>query len=152
MILEAERQVDVLNLSGGEPLLHPRLLDMIDEALSRKEIVRVSLSTNGLRFRDEPRLLQELHRRHVVISLQFDGFNETIYETLRGKPMLRKKLEILDMLKDCGITTSLTMTAGGEVNDDQFPPMLDYLFGHDHVVSLMVQPVAFVGRGGAMPQ
>jgi hypothetical protein len=25
--------------------------------------------------------------------------------------------------------------------------MLDYLFGHDHVVSLMVQPVAFVGRG-----
>ena len=150
VILEAERQVDVLNLSGGEPLLHPRLLDMIDEALSRKEIVRVSLSTNGLRFRDEPRLLQELHRRHVVISLQFDGFNETTYETLRGKPMLRKKLEILDMLKDCGITTSLTMTAGGEVNDDQFPPMLDYLFGHDHVVSLMVQPVAFVGRGGAI--
>ncbi len=145
--IEAERQLDVINLSGGEPLLHPQLLEMIDEALSRKEIIRVSLSTNGLRFLDEPRLLQELHKRHIVISLQFDGFEENIYKDLRGRPILREKLEILDMLKDCGITTSLTMTAAGGVNDDQFPKMLDYLFGHDHVVSLMVQPVAFVGRG-----
>ena len=150
VILEAEGQVDVLNLSGGEPLLHPQLLEMIDEALSRKEIVRVSLSTNGLRFRDEPGLLHELHKRHIVISLQFDGFHESIYENLRGKPMLREKLEILHMLKDCRVTTSLTMTAAGGVNDDQFPAMLDYLFGQDHVVSLMVQPVAFVGRGADM--
>jgi uncharacterized radical SAM superfamily Fe-S cluster-containing enzyme len=150
VILEAERQVDVLNLSGGEPLLHPQLLEMIDEALSRKEIIRVSLSTNGLRFLDEPHLLQELHKRHIVISLQFDGFDESIYKELRGRPILREKLEILDMLKDCGTTTSVTMTAAGGVNDDQFPKMLDYLFGHDHMVSLMVQPVAFVGRGADM--
>lgn len=149
-IVEAEHQVDVLNFSGGEPLLHPHLLDIIDEALSRKEIVRVSLSTNGLRFLDEPSLLKELDRRHVVVSLQFDGFQESIYETLRGKPILREKLEILDMLKNCRITTSLTMTAAGGVNDDQFPAMLDYLFGQDHVVSLMVQPVAFAGRGADM--
>jgi uncharacterized radical SAM superfamily Fe-S cluster-containing enzyme len=82
--------------------------------------------------------------------LQFDGFNGTIYETLRGKPILRKKLEILNMLKDYGITTSLTMTAAGGVNDDQFPAMLDTLFEYDHVVSLMVQPVAFAGRGRQM--
>jgi len=145
--LEAERQLDIINFSGGEPLLHPQLLEMIDEALSRKEIIRISLSTNGLRFLEEPRLLQELHKRHIVISLQFDGFEENIYKDLRGRSILQEKLEILDMLKDCGITTSLTMTAAGGVNDDQFPKMLDYLFGHDHVVSLMVQPVAFVGRG-----
>lgn len=146
-IIEAEHQVNLLNLSGGEPLLHPHLLEMIDEALTRKEIVRVSLSTNGLRFLDEPRLLQEIHKRHIVISLQFDGFDESTYKELRGRPLLREKLEILEMLKDCGITTSLTMTAAGGVNDNQFPEMLDYLFGHNHVVSLMVQPVAFVGRG-----
>ncbi|MBM3302278.1 MAG: radical SAM protein, partial [Deltaproteobacteria bacterium] len=34
--LESERQVDVINLSGGEPLLHPHLIEMIDTALSRK--------------------------------------------------------------------------------------------------------------------
>jgi uncharacterized radical SAM superfamily Fe-S cluster-containing enzyme len=147
VILEAEGQIDVLNLSGGEPLLHPRLLDMMDEALSRKEIVRVSLSTNGLRFRDEPSLLQELHNRHIVISLQFDGFEEKAYQILRGRPLLREKWKILDMLEDRGVTTSLTMTDAAGVNDDQFSAMLDYLLGHEHVVSLMIQPMAFVGRG-----
>jgi MoaA/NifB/PqqE/SkfB family radical SAM enzyme len=37
-----------LLLSGGEPLLHPRFLNFVDEALARPEIVRVSVSTNGL--------------------------------------------------------------------------------------------------------
>jgi uncharacterized radical SAM superfamily Fe-S cluster-containing enzyme len=146
-MIEAERQVDVLNFSGGEPLLHPQLLEIVDEALSRKEIVRVSLSTNGLRFLDEPGLLQELHNRHIVISLQFDGFDDRIYGTLRGRPLLREKLKILNMLKNLGVTTSLTMTATAGINDTQFPAMLDYLFGQEHIVCLTVQPMTFAGRG-----
>jgi uncharacterized radical SAM superfamily Fe-S cluster-containing enzyme len=148
--IEAERQLDVINFSGGEPLLHPKLLEMIDEALSRKEIIRVSLSTNGLRFLDDSDLLRELQDRKVVISLQFDGFEEKGYRTLRGRPLLREKQMILDMLEDQGVTTSLTMTAAAGVNDDQFPAMLDYLLDHDHVVSLMIQPMAFVGRGAEL--
>jgi hypothetical protein len=120
---------------------------MIDEALSRKEIIRVSLSTNGLRFLNDPVLLHELQDRNIVISLQFDGFEEKAYQILRGRPLLREKREILDMLEDSGVTTSLTMTAAAGVNDDQFSAMLDYLLGHEHVVSLMIQPMAFVGRG-----
>ena len=145
--IEAERQLDVINFSGGEPLLHPQLLEMIDEALSRKEIIRVSLSTNGLRFLNDPVLLHELQDRNIVISLQFDGFEEKAYQILRGRPLLREKWKILDMLEDRGVTTSLTMTAAAGVNDDQFSAMLDYLLGHEHVVSLMIQPMAFVGRG-----
>jgi hypothetical protein len=45
---------------------------------------------------------------------------------------------------------SLTMTAAAGVNDDQFPYMLNYLFSHEHVISLMIQPLAFVGRGATM--
>ena len=146
-ILEAERQVDLLNLSGGEPLLHPDLLSLIDEVLSRREIVRVSLSTNGLRFLEEPGLLQELRARSIVVSLQFDGFDDAAYRILRGRSLLQEKLKILDMLKGLGVSTSLTMTAAAGVNDGQFPPMLDYLFGEEHVVSLMIQPLSFVGRG-----
>ncbi len=149
-ILEAERQVDLLNPSGGEPLLHPQLLNMIDEALSRKEVVRISLSTNGLRFLKDPWLLQELQERGIVISLQFDGFKETVYEVLRGRPLLREKQEVLAMLEDRGATMSLTMTAAAGVNEDQFPAVLDYLFDHEQVVSLMIQPVAFAGRGAGM--
>jgi uncharacterized radical SAM superfamily Fe-S cluster-containing enzyme len=146
-LVRAERQIEVLNLSGGEPLLHPQILAFVDEALSRKEVVRVSISTNGLQFLSDRELLRELHARNVVISLQFDGFEEKPYEILRGKRLLREKLQILNMLAEEEISTSLTMTAAGGVNDNQFRKMLDYLFSNRHVVSLMIQPIAFVGRG-----
>ncbi len=149
-LLRAERQVDVLNLSGGEPLLHPELLVFIDEVMSRPEIVRVSISTNGLTFLTEPDLIKALQDRNVVISLQLDGFDEKPYEILRGKSLLQQKLGILDMLEKAGASTSLTMTVAGGVNDDQFPQMLEYLFAHEHVVSMMIQPVAFTGRGAAL--
>jgi hypothetical protein len=150
--IRAERQVDVLNLSGGEPLLHPQLLAFLDEAQSRPEIVRVSISTNGLRLLSDPGLIRQLHTRDVVVSLQFDGFEERAYEILRGRKLLRQKFRILDALAEEGISTSLTMTAAGQVNDDQFPRMLDYVFSHEHVVSLMVQPIAFEGRAAGLKE
>ena len=145
-----EKQIDILNLSGGEPLIHPQLLAFVDQALSHPEIVRVSISTNGLTFLFDPELLKALHERNVVVSLQFDGFDEKPYDSLRGRPLLREKLRILAMLGNEGISTSLTMTVAGGVNDDQFPQMLDYLFSHDHIVSMMIQPVAFAGRGAGL--
>ncbi len=146
-LLAAERQIDILNLSGGEPLMHPELLPLVDEALSRPEIVRVSISTNGLALLRQPELLAQLRQRNVVISLQFDGFRPEIYQTLRGRPLLAEKLRILELLRDSGATTSLTVTAAGGVNDDQFPQILDYFFAQPHIVSLMIQPLAFAGRG-----
>ena len=145
-LVRAEGQVDVLNLSGGEPLLHPELLPLVDEALARSEIVRVSISTNGLALLEQPELLGRLRQRNVVVSLQFDGFDDRAYQVLRGRRLLQQKLRILELLADSGISTSLTVTAAGGVNDDQFPRLLEYFFAQPHVVSMMIQPVAFAGR------
>lgn len=149
-IIKSERQIDVLNLSGGEPLLHPQLLEVIDEAVARREIVRVSISTNGLFLLQDPKLIGELKKRDVVVSLQFDGFDDTAYQVLRGRPLLSEKLRILNRLGEAGITTTLTMTVAGGVNDGQVPAMVDCLFSTDHIVSLMIQPVAFAGRATDM--
>lgn len=149
-LIRAENQVDILNLSGGEPLIHPDLLEIVDTALSRREIVRVSISTNGLALLDEPELVRELKRRDVVVSLQFDGFDEKAYEILRGRPLLKEKLAILDMLGETDIATSLTVTAAGGVNEDQFGAILDCFFSHRNIVSLMIQPISFAGRAANM--
>jgi uncharacterized radical SAM superfamily Fe-S cluster-containing enzyme len=149
-LLRTERQIDVLNLSGGEPLLHPDLLSLVDEALSRPEIIRVSISTNGLKLLETPGLLQELHERDVVISLQFDGFDDRPYEILRGRKLLAEKLRILEMLAHSGGSASMTVTLAGGVNDDQLPRILDYYFAQPHLVSMMIQPLAFAGRGAQL--
>lgn len=146
-LIRAEGQIDILNISGGEPLLHPRLLEIIDEALSHPEIVRASISTNGLVLLDQPALAEKLHQRNVVISLQFDGFDDGVYEVLRGRRLLKQKLDILDLLSEQNISTSLTMTAADQLNTDQFPEVIDYLFSHPNTISLMIQPLSFAGRG-----
>lgn len=149
-LVRSERQIDVLNLSGGEPLLHPEFLAVVDAALARPEVVRVSVSTNGLGLLSRPELAAELRERNVVVSLQFDGFREDIYERLRGRRLLAEKLRILDLLGAADASTSLTMTAAAGVNDDQFGRMLDLFFSREHLVSMMVQPLAFAGRGRAL--
>jgi uncharacterized radical SAM superfamily Fe-S cluster-containing enzyme len=148
-LIEAERQVDVLNLSGGEPLRHPRILDFVDSALKHSEIVRVSISTNGLDLLEHDWLLKEFADREILISLQFDGFKDAAYQTMRGRPLLDEKLRILDKLAARNISASLTVTAAGGVNDDQFPEILRLFFSRDHLVSLMVQPLAFEGRASS---
>jgi 7,8-dihydro-6-hydroxymethylpterin dimethyltransferase len=146
-LIRAEKQIDVLNISGGEPLLHPRLLDLLDEALRRPEIVRVSISTNGMALLRHPTLAHELHKRNVVISLQFDGFDDTTYEILRGQKLLTQKLDILSILAETQISTSLTVTVADRINTDQLPHIIDYLFCHPHIISMMIQPLAYSGRG-----
>jgi 7,8-dihydro-6-hydroxymethylpterin dimethyltransferase len=149
-LLAAERQIDVLNISGGEPLLHPNLLGLIDDALARPGIVRVSISTNGLELLRRPELMERLQERHVVVSLQFDGFKAEAYETLRGRPLLEEKRRILALLEQAGISTSLTMTVAGGLNDDQLSAVVEYFFSQPHIVSLMIQPLAFAGRAKHM--
>lgn len=149
-LLAAERQIDVLNLSGGEPLIHRRLLEIVDEALSRREIVRVSISTNGRRLLDDDGLLEALAERNVVISLQFDGLDDDVYRTLRGEPLADEKRRILDALGAANVATSLTMTLAGGVNESQLDEAVNCLLGRDHVLSLMIQPLAFAGRGARM--
>jgi 7,8-dihydro-6-hydroxymethylpterin dimethyltransferase len=149
-LLRAERQIDVLNLSGGEPLLHSDLLSLVDEALARPEIIRVSISTNGLKFLETPGLLQDMRERNVVISLQFDGFDDRPYEILRGRKLLAEKLRILEMLAQSGRSASMTVTLASGVNDDQLPQILNYYFAQPHLVSLMIQPLAFAGRGSQL--
>jgi 7,8-dihydro-6-hydroxymethylpterin dimethyltransferase len=149
-LVRAERQIDILTLSGGEPLIHPRLLDFVDEVAARAEVVRTSISTNGLALLRHPELLDALARRNVVISLQFDGFDDDAYVTLRGRPLREQKQRILDLLARSGAAASLTVTLAGGVNDGQLGPVLEYFFSHRHIVSLMIQPMAFAGRAEDM--
>ena len=77
-LLPCAASLDILQLSGGEPLLHPDLLRLIDFAKSLP-IDHVMLNTNGLELVRNRTLAAELARRkpHLELSLQFDGLDRT---------------------------------------------------------------------------
>ena len=146
-LVRAERQIDVLNLSGGEPLVHPELEAFLDEALARPEIVRVSISTNGLRLLDRPDLLA---RNPPTECRRFASVRRIRRSRLPDPPRPEARGAEAGDPRAIGrrrLSTSLTVTAAGGVNEDQFPEILEYFFAQQHVLSLMVQPAAFAGRG-----
>lgn len=67
-------RVDVLMLSGGEPTVHPEVLEII-EAATEREVTRVILNTNGIRIAKDDRFVTSLGRLRgrVEVYLQFDG-------------------------------------------------------------------------------
>ncbi len=146
-----EGRVNMLTLTGGEPTAHPRFLEVVD-AVRRPEIGIVSVSTNGLRLSREPDLVRALADRDVVISLQLDGASPAVSRRLRGRADLaEKKLRLVEDVLAAGGRLSLTLTLARGVNEGELPAVLDLLFRHDGIASLMVQPLAGFGASPADP-
>lgn len=141
-LVAAEGRVNMLTLSGGEPTLHPEF-ERIVELAQRPEVGVVSVSTNGVRLERDEALLRFLCERGVVISLQFDGVRPETWARLRGDPGLgERKLRLIERVLALGGRLSLTATLARGVNEDELGAILEVLFGHERVLSLMVQPEA----------
>ena len=145
-LVRCEGQLNMLNVSGGEPTMHPDFLEIV-RAAGRPEIGVISVSTNGLHLSQNEALLRELIERKVVISLQFDGVEDRTYQLLRGEDsMAAMKLRLIDQIEALGGRTSLTMTLARSVNEHEIPAVLDLLFERHSILSVMVQPLALAGR------
>jgi uncharacterized radical SAM superfamily Fe-S cluster-containing enzyme len=151
-LIAAEEQLDLVNLSGGEPTLNPDFKPIVEECLGRPEILRVSVSTNGQRLLREPDLLRFLADRGVVVSLQFDGFQEAACRSLRGGDFVAGKRRLIDLATACRAPMSLTATVAAGLNEDGLAPILDLLFERDNLLSVMLQPMAWHRRRGALPR
>lgn len=145
-LLKYEGELNLLNISGGEPTAHPNFLEVVDKVI-RPEIGMISVSTNGLKLADDDDLLKALIERNVVISLQFDGFSPETSETLRGKGSLVEiKTRLIEKIRTFGGKLSLTVTLAKGVNEGELKKILDLFFSNDHILSVMVQPMAHAGR------
>src|SRR6185436_2940515 len=117
---------------------------------AKKEISRVSISTNGLRCATDYAFCEELARRKVYISLQLDALSNPALRVLRGAGDQRAAREkALTNLKKAGVRTTIVSTVARGVNDDQIGECVRLLYENDFILSLTFQPAAFTGYGGA---
>lgn len=149
-LIEKEGFLDTINLSGGEPTMHPEFLDFLDIARSRFEISRVSISTNGLRIATDEAFCDELARRNVYVNLQLDAMSNPALRVLRGSGDHHgvKERALANMGK-AGIRGTIVATVAKGVNDDRIGEAVRLLYQHDFLLSLMFQPAAYTGYGGA---
>ena len=148
-LIRKEGELETINVSGGEPTLHPDLLELLDIA-NRPEISRISISTNGIRIAEDMELCREIAKRDVYVSLQIDATASHETNTLRGSGKhFTDKAAALDNLKEAGVRTSLVATIAKGVNEAGIGECVQLLLENDFILSLMFQPVAYTGAGGS---
>lgn len=148
-------QAEILQISGGEPTLHPQVLEVIRHARERG-LAYVMLNTNGRRIAQDPDFARALaaFTGGFEVYLQFDGLDEASVAPLRGPGTLAWRREALDVLERLEIPTTLVMTVQKGVNDHALGDVVGAALARRNVRGVNFQPLAFFGRlpEGASPE
>ncbi|MEM8733044.1 MAG: radical SAM protein [Planctomycetota bacterium] len=147
-LVEAEGRAEVMQLSGGEPTLHPDLIEALDYALERP-IDYVMINTNGIRLANDQVLVDELSRRRdrVEVYFQMDSLVDSEMEQLRGQTgLFETKLKALDRLAEAGLNVTLVATLQGGVNDSAPAELVEFAKSRPEVTGLSFQPATYSGR------
>lgn len=146
-IVKNEITPDVVQISGGEPTLHPDILTIIKEC-KKRPIRHLMVNTNGIRIANDEEFVRELSefKTGFEVYLQFDSLDDNKNKTIRGANLLAIREKALANLNKYGISTTLVMTVLGGINDDEIGTIIDYASKIDCVRGVTVQPVSKVGR------
>ncbi|HET9953619.1 MAG TPA: radical SAM protein [Polyangiaceae bacterium] len=146
-VVRNEGQPDVVQISGGEPTLHPQLFEIL-RAAKQRPIRHLMLNTNGLRLANDPELVSQLaaFAPGFEIYLQFDSLRPEPYLALRGADLLEKKLRALTELERVGLSTTLVVTLKKGLNDRELGELVRFALGFRCVRGITFQPVQDAGR------
>ena len=146
-LVKSEGEPDLLQLSGGEPTIHPDIIRIIDMARERP-IRHVMINTNGLRIASDPAFVAELaaRKKGLEIYLQFDSLNADAIRNLRGADLSKIRRKALDALEESGISTTLVCTVKKGVNDHEMKAIIDHALEFKCVRGVTFQPLQDTGR------
>ncbi len=141
-----------IQLSGGEPTLHPQLPAMIG-LCRQKGFGYVQINTNGRRLAEEEGYAKTLRRAGLhTVFLQFDGTRDDIYRALRGQALLATKEKAIKNSLAAGLGVVLVVTVVPGVNEENLGEILAYATKYlPRVRGVHLQPVSYFGRFPAPP-
>jgi len=146
-VVANEGQPDVVQLSGGEPTLHPEFERVLAAARARP-IRHLMLNTNGVRLAEEPELARRLSDLGpgFEVYLQFDSLEREPLVALRGKDLRDVRARALDHLDSAGVSTTLVVTLKKGLNDGECGRILEFALGRECVRGVTFQPIQDAGR------
>ena len=148
LLEKGKGDADLIQLSGGEPTIHPDFFEILEYALERG-IKQVYINTNAIKLsRREFAERVASYGSRVSVYLQFDGFKSSTYDLLRGRAdLLETKIRAADLCEEFGINTVPTMTLTREINDDEVGKFIDWASSRPRSIrKVMIQPAMYSGR------
>ncbi|MBS1564188.1 MAG: radical SAM protein, partial [Bacteroidetes bacterium] len=147
IIVASEGSPDVVQLSGGEPTIHPDFFTILDIAKT-KPIRHLMVNTNGIRIANDPGFAEKLadYMPDFEIYLQFDSFRPEVLEQMRGKDLTDVRRKALEKLNALNISTTLVVTLQKGLNDDEMGAIIEFALQQPCVRGVTFQPTQVAGR------
>jgi uncharacterized radical SAM superfamily Fe-S cluster-containing enzyme len=147
IVVASEGEPDVVQLSGGEPTIHPDFFAVVEMA-RRKPIRHLMVNTNGLRIAREREFTRRLgeYRPGFEVYLQFDSFEESALRSLRGADLREERRRAIDHLNEFDISTTLVVTLQQGLNTHEIGKIVDYALKQPCVRGVTFQPTQIAGR------
>jgi uncharacterized radical SAM superfamily Fe-S cluster-containing enzyme len=146
-LLESEQEPDLVQVSGGEPTLHPHLMDIL-RRLKSSPIRHLMLNTNGIRIARDTHLVEELAtlKPGFEVYLQFDSMKAAALQNIRGQDMRKIRQQALEQLEKHELSTTLVCVIRKGVNDDEIGNIIQFARQWKCVRGVTFQPVQDAGR------
>ena len=146
-VVRNEGEPDVVQISGGEPTMHPQFFEVLDLAKT-KPIRHLMVNTNGVKIAESEAFAERLavYMPKFEIYLQFDSFSRDALVKLRGVDLTAVRRKALERLNRHRISTTLVVTVSKGVNDGEIGRIVDYALQQPCVRGVTLQPVQAAGR------
>jgi hypothetical protein len=146
-VVRNEAEPDVVQISGGEPTIHPQFFEVMELAKSRP-IKHLMLNTNGIRIANDPGFARRLaeYMPGFEVYLQFDSLRPDALRRLRGVDLTDIRRRALDHLNQHNVSTTLVVTLQKGVNDGEIGQIIDFALQQPCVRGITFQPVQDAGR------
>ena len=146
-VVRNEGEPDVVQISGGEPTIHPDFFAILDRAKAAP-IRHLMVNTNGIRIAQDEAFAKRLagYMPDFEIYLQFDSFERHALMTLRGADLRDIHTRALERLNRLGVSTTLVVTLKKGLNDREIGRIIDFALEQPAVRGVTLQPIQAAGR------
>jgi hypothetical protein len=146
-VVRNEGHPDVVQISGGEPTIHPDFFAILGLAAARP-IRHLMVNTNGIRIAQDEDFVERIADDYpeLEIYLQFDSFERDPLMELRGADLRNTRLRALERLNRYDISTTLVVTLKKGLNDSEVGKIIDFALEQPCVRGVTLQPIQAAGR------
>jgi hypothetical protein len=146
-VVRNELEPDVVQISGGEPTLHPQFFEVLDLARQRP-IKHLMVNTNGVRIARDEAFVERLatYMPGFELYLQWDSFKAEALQELRGQDLRDVRMQALEKLNQHNISTTLVVTLKKGLNDDECGKIIEFALQQPCVRGVTFQPIQAAGR------
>lgn len=147
-IVRASGGVQLINLTGGEPTLHPDLFAVLDACRS-EGIGRITMNTNGIRIAEDEHFADRIKGSGVQLVLSLDTLDPDTSRIIHGKDITGLKRKCLERLESLKIPTTILPVCIKGVNDTEVADIVHTYLRKPFVHSVTVQNMTFTGKNGS---